>query len=114
MALLFLLGWALAVLAGCANVCFQDTQHLCDVAFKILFYATPIIYEAQVLQSNRLAWLVRYNPLVPFLELIREPVLKGQAPPLATYAAAGATVLAAVGVAALALARFERRLIFHL
>jgi len=112
--LLFVLGWSLAVIAAFANVHFQDTQHLCDVGFKILFYATPIIYEARLLRDNNLAWVVNYNPLVPFLELIRYPILKGQAPSLLTFAAAGGTVLLTSGVAAVILARLERRLIFHL
>jgi ABC-2 type transport system permease protein len=42
--LLFLLGWSLAVLSGFANVYFRDTQHLCEVGFQILFYATPIVW----------------------------------------------------------------------
>lgn len=113
-ALLFVLGWALAVIAGFLNVCFQDTQHLSDVAFKMLFYATPIIYEARLLSDNQLGWVVKYNPLVPLLELIRQPVLSGQPPSPMTLAAAAVIVLAAVGVAVLVLTRFERRLIFHL
>src|SRR4051812_2516420 len=40
--LLFCLVWSLALLAGFMNVYFQDTQHLFDVFFQILFYATPI------------------------------------------------------------------------
>ena len=43
--LLFLMGWSLAVLAGFANVYFQDTKHLCEVGFQIVFYGTPILYE---------------------------------------------------------------------
>jgi ABC-type polysaccharide/polyol phosphate export permease len=43
--LLFILAWSAALLAGFANVYFQDTQHLCDVGFQIIFYATPIIYD---------------------------------------------------------------------
>src|SRR5262245_16179694 len=69
--LLFVFGWSLALLAGFANVYFQDTQHLTDIAFQILFYATPVIYPAGKLRENHLAWLVEYNPLVAFLQLLR-------------------------------------------
>src|SRR5262249_22671644 len=34
--LLFALVWSVALLAGFANVYFQDTQHLCDVGFQIV------------------------------------------------------------------------------
>jgi lipopolysaccharide transport system permease protein len=112
--LLFLLVWSLAVLAGFANVYFQDTQHLTDVGFQILFYATPIIYPASVLRDNNLGWVLRYNPLVRFLNLIREPILAGQVPSMKNFVAAGLTVLVVSAAAVLALARLQRRVIFQL
>ena len=50
--LLFIFAWSAAVLAGVANVYFQDTQHLTEVGFQMLFYATPIIYYADQLRNN--------------------------------------------------------------
>lgn len=114
LAILLLLGWALAVLAGLAHVFFQDTRHLCELGFQMLFYATPIIFEPRLLEDHRLGWLVKLNPLVPLLELIRVPVLDGRAPPLATFAAAVAVAGGAAVLATVALVRLERRLIFHL
>lgn len=112
--LLLLFGWALAALAGLANVFFQDTRHLCEVGFQMLFYATPIIYDVSLLQNHWLGWLVRCNPLVPLLDLVRLPILEGRTPPLSTYGAACAVVVATVALAAGALARLQRRLVFHL
>jgi ABC-type polysaccharide/polyol phosphate export permease len=114
--LLFALAWASALLAGFANVYFQDTQHLCDVGFQLAFYATPIIYDPSDLgEGGRLHWLVTHcNPLVPFLRLIREPLLAGQFPSLRTYTAATIVVLAVGSVAVLICARLQRRLIFQL
>jgi ABC-type polysaccharide/polyol phosphate export permease len=112
--LLFLLCWSLAVLGGFLTVYFQDAQHLCEIGFQLLFYATPIMYEARLLQDGPLAWVLHYNPMVAFLCLVREPVLAGEVPALSTYAAAGLTVLVTTAAAALTLARLERRLIFHL
>jgi ABC-type polysaccharide/polyol phosphate export permease len=113
-ALLLVLGWALAVLAGLANVYFQDTRHLCEVGFQMLFYATPIIYEVRLLDERSLGWIIRWNPLVPLLQLVRDPLLEGRLPPLSAYAAASAFVAAAAVAAAAVLARLQRRLIFHL
>jgi lipopolysaccharide transport system permease protein len=112
--LLFLLGWSLGVLAGFANVYFQDTQHLCEVGFQILFYATPIIYDRSGLENKNLGWVAQYNPLAAFLDLIRQPVLKGQMPDVETFGIASLTV-AVLGVAAsIVLAKLQRRLIFQL
>jgi lipopolysaccharide transport system permease protein len=113
--LLFALVWSLATLAGFANVYFQDTQHLCDVVFQVLFYLTPIIYEPRDLGPGRLQWLVTHaNPFTPMVRLFREPILYARVPTLDDYGTAGLTVLAVGCLAVLSCARLQRRLIFHL
>jgi ABC-type polysaccharide/polyol phosphate export permease len=113
--LLFALVWSLAALAGFANVYFQDTQHLTDVGFQILFYATPLVYYPQDLGDGRLYWFVMHcNPLVPFLRLLREPILDAQVPSLHTYGSATLVVLVVGALASLACSRAQKRLIFHL
>jgi ABC-type polysaccharide/polyol phosphate export permease len=113
--LLFALVWSLGLIAGCLNVYFQDTQHLCDVGFQILFYATPIVYSPGDLGHGRLYWVVTHcNPLVPFLDLLRDPILEARLPALEAYAAACLVVLVLGGVASLVCAHWQRRLIFHL
>src|SRR5437588_4063178 len=91
--LLFVFAWSAAVLAGVANVYFQDTQHLTEVGFQMLFYATPIIYPASQLRENNLGWLLNLNPLVSLLELVRQPILEGQVPTMGTFAVAITTVV---------------------
>ena len=114
----FVVGWSLAVCMGVVNVMFQDAQHIIEVAMQIVFYLTPIMYPPQML-LDRLAkshreWLVNLNPFAVLLELIRKPLLDGEFPSPTLTAIGGAIGLAAVGVAALALLRFEKRLIFYL
>jgi lipopolysaccharide transport system permease protein len=113
--LLFTLAWSLALIAGFANVYFQDTQHLCDVGFQIAFYATPIIYDANDLGAGRLQWLVTHcNPMLPFMQLIRDPILHAQLPPLESYATAGVIVLVVACLAMLTCSRQQRYLVHHL
>jgi ABC-type polysaccharide/polyol phosphate export permease len=112
--LLFVLGWSLALLAGFANVYFQDTQHLCEVGFQILFYATPVMYSGEMLRNNGLGWLVDFNPLTYVLQLVRDPILKGTVPPLETFMIATLTIFALATAASFTLSRLQRRLIFHL
>jgi ABC-type polysaccharide/polyol phosphate export permease len=111
--LLFLLGWALAILAAFANVYFPDVQHLSEIALQMLFFLTPIIYPPHIIGERGLGMLL-YNPLAILVEMLRRPLLQGVAPELAQYAALGSFVLAAGALAALLLARLERRLIFEL
>jgi lipopolysaccharide transport system permease protein len=123
--LLFLLGWSLAVLTGSFNVMFQDTQHLAEVGFQILFYATPIMYRlsqftdkadnGEVSQKvNIFVQLMSYNPLVAFLDLIREPILHNNVPSLATYGTAILSVTVLASAASIMLIRQQKRLIFYL
>jgi lipopolysaccharide transport system permease protein len=113
--LLFLLGWSMAVLTGLANVFFQDTKHLVEVGFQILFYATPIMYKVEMLQNNHLGWLFYFNPLMPILQLVREALLNGgHVPALSTYLAASVTVLVTCTAAVYGLARLQGKLIFYL
>ena len=113
--LLFIFGWSVGVCMGLANVMFQDSQHLIQIALQIAFYLTPIMYPAKLLMGRRLvSWFVLLNPLAAFLELIRKPLLEGELPSewAIRWAILGAYV--AVVAAALALKRFEKQLIFYL
>ena len=113
--LLFVFAWSLALIAGFANVYFQDTQHLTEVGFQILFYATPIIYPIEQLgEGSRLAAVVRCNPLIPFFDLVREPIVHGVIPEPMTFIRASLTVLLVGLLAMLVCNRAQRQLIFHL
>jgi lipopolysaccharide transport system permease protein len=114
LALLFVIGWSLAICAGLANVMFQDSEHLVEVVMQFMFYATPIIYPASMLRDRGMGWVVDFNPFAMLLELIQKPLLYGQLPSEVAVRMGAATGVAVVGIAALALMRFEKRLIFYL
>jgi lipopolysaccharide transport system permease protein len=115
LAILFVFGWALAVLSGSANVFFQDTQHLAEVGFQIAFYITPIIYRLEdVAPLHRLGWLLHWNPVVPLLTLIRQPLLHEVAPTVSQYLAALVIAGGTAAVATAMLGRLQRKLIFYL
>ena len=112
--LLLLLGWSTCVLAGFANVYFPDTAHLLEIGLQILFYATPIIWHPELLKERGLGWLVDVNPMASILELVRAPILTGQAPPMTAYGVAATTVLLTSVIAVTAISTLQRRVIFHL
>jgi ABC-type polysaccharide/polyol phosphate export permease len=114
MLLLFLATWSLALLAGFSNVLFQDTQHLSEIGFQILFYLTPVIYTPAWLSSHSLGRVMDFNPISAFLHLFRDPILYGHVPDAATYRVALATVALLLGTALLMLNRLQKRLIFYL
>jgi ABC-type polysaccharide/polyol phosphate export permease len=112
--ILFLVTWSLAVLAGFANVYFQDTQHLCEVGFQILFYMTPIIYPESLLKAQRLSWVADYNPVRALIDLVRKPILDGELPSGPTWLLAAATTAVLMTAAGYTLARLQKRVIFSL
>jgi ABC-type polysaccharide/polyol phosphate export permease len=113
-ALLFVLGWSLATLAGFAHAYFPDTAHLAEVALQVLMFLTPIVYTPQILADAGLGFLLRVNPLAVFLQLIRDPILDNVVPPLQLYGLAAGFVALFAGCAVWVLARLEHRLVFAL
>jgi lipopolysaccharide transport system permease protein len=112
--LLLMFGWSISVLVGYVNAAFRDIQHLTNIFFQVLFYLTPIIYPPESLSQTRLGQLVAYNPLVPFLEIIRQPLLEGRVPPLGTFLSAFLATLLVTGLAAALLQRLQKRVILYL
>ena len=106
--------WAVTALGAVANVFFHDTQHLAEVGLGIGFFLTPIIYPKERLTERGLGLVADANPVVAFLDVIRDPLLTGEPPSAMAFAkAAGLTFIAVVAAVAV-FARFERRLVFHL
>ena len=114
MTLIFLFAWSLSCIFGLATVYFRDTKHLSEVGLQILFYLTPVMYPPSVLEGRRLGILLKFNPLSPFLELIRDPLIYQKLPSSETFGMAFALTLIAMVVAYSALKASEKRIIFHL
>lgn len=113
-ALYFVFAWSLATIAGLINVYFQDTQHLLEVGFQILFYITPILFPDKIVKERGLEWLVNLSPFTPFLRILRRPLTDGLTAPWEVWAQAGLTTLIAALLASLLMNRLSKKLIFHL
>lgn len=112
--LLLILGWSLATLSGAASVIFPDMKHLLDIGLQIVFYATPIMYPSDAIKGKGLDWLMKYNPVVAWLDLFRQPLLNGEMPTWNNCLIALASVSICATLAGLTLARLQRRLVFYL
>jgi lipopolysaccharide transport system permease protein len=112
--LLLVFGWAVSVVTGYVNTAFRDVQHLFNIGFQVLFYLTPIIYPPARLTQTRLGQLMQYNPLVPFLAIIRDPVLEGHVPSARVFMTAVLATLIVTAAALLLLQRLQKRVILYL
>jgi lipopolysaccharide transport system permease protein len=104
--------WSLATLTAFANVYFPDTQHLMDVGSQLFFFLTPILYAAPLNELHK--QITVFNPVFVFLELLRQPLVFGQLPPIELYAQGAALTLVAVGLASGTIAWLQKKVIFQL
>jgi lipopolysaccharide transport system permease protein len=77
------------------HVWFRDTQHVLRVALQLLFYMTPIFYEASSVPAplQPFYWL---NPMAPMVDAYRAALIRGEWP-------TAASLLSLTGVAVAAL-----------
>jgi lipopolysaccharide transport system permease protein len=61
------------------HVWFRDTQHVLRVALQLLFYLTPIFYEASSVPA-RLQPAYRLNPMAHMVDAYRAVLLRGEFP----------------------------------
>jgi ABC-2 type transport system permease protein/lipopolysaccharide transport system permease protein len=67
----------LSALIAVATVYFRDLQHLVDILFQALFFATPIFYPLEALEKSPLFSLIaRMNPVLYFINMFRDPLTK--------------------------------------
>ena len=74
-AVLALNGAWIAVLAGIVATRFRDIPPIIGSLTQLLFFMTPIVWSYDRLRSNPLAAYVELNPVMHFVEILREPLL---------------------------------------
>jgi ABC-type polysaccharide/polyol phosphate export permease len=115
LAILFVAGWAVAVIAGVTATHFPDASHLLEIVMQFLFYLTPVMYSPGDIPGRAgLARFVVWNPAYAMIEMIRAPLLKSELPAPELAALCVGCTAAAVLVATALLRRFERTLVFWL
>lgn len=94
-ALQFTLILSLAYPLAAVHVWFRDTQYLLRVALQLLFFLTPVFYEASDIPARYQA-IYRLNPMVSLVEAYRDVLLRGRFPtpgPLIVMGLAAALLL---------------------
>jgi lipopolysaccharide transport system permease protein len=81
----FVLILAFAYPMATINVWFRDTPHVLRVALQLLFYLTPVFYEATALPA-RFQWFYQINPMAQMIDAYRAILLRGTLPRLSSVA----------------------------
>ncbi len=112
--ILLMISWSLAILSGAAYTHFPDTNHLLEIGLQILFYATPILYNAESFAQHRtrLAFVLEWNPLTSIIALVRVPIVDGTLPTMHQYAVSLTFLVVVAALATFLLRKIERTLVF--
>lgn len=81
---LFFATVGVSLLLAVANVFFEDTQHLTEVAFRALYFLTPILYKRDQLPEWLQEWVI-LNPMFCIVENMRGLWYYGEAPDWTLY-----------------------------
>lgn len=107
----FTLGLGLAIAAG--NTFYRDCSHLVGVVLQAWYFATPIIYELDLMPADA-RWKFWLNPAFPFIRMFQVIIQDGRWPDLATLGLAVGIAGAVLGVGYAAFKSYEDQLIFRL
>lgn len=61
----------LSLIVSSISVYVRDLQHLIGVVLQLFFYATPIVYSADIIPDN-LKWILNINPMTYIIEAYRD------------------------------------------
>jgi lipopolysaccharide transport system permease protein len=71
--MIFTLG--MTILISGLSVFLRDLKHFMGTALSLWFFATPIIYPLSMVPET-FRWIIRLNPMYPFIELYRRVLLQ--------------------------------------
>jgi lipopolysaccharide transport system permease protein/teichoic acid transport system permease protein len=105
---LFVVCIGMSLLLSAVCVVFRDVQQGLGIVINMLFWATPIVWPADILPAN-FAWMVRWNPLEYVIEGYRSALLPDvvAAPDLHLTLLFWCSTLACLGVGAWTFGRLK-------
>jgi ABC-2 type transport system permease protein len=110
-ALLVLNGAWISVVSGILATRFRDIPPIIASVTQLLFFMTPIVWSYERLKSNPLAGYVELNPVMHFVEILRQPLL-GQEIIWRHWYVVGAITLVGCGTALVCLRNYRSRVAY--
>jgi ABC-type polysaccharide/polyol phosphate export permease len=108
--LLFVNGYWVVTLFALICARFRDVELIIRNLLQLAFFVTPVFWDYRNIAKNR-AFIVDYNVLFYFLEIVRAPLL-GEVPRTAHYVVVLAVTVVGFVLAYVSYSRMRRRLAF--
>ena len=62
----------LVFITSAINVYVRDAEYIINFIINMLFYATPILYSAQMFENSPLKWIIYLNPMATIINCYRD------------------------------------------
>jgi ABC-type polysaccharide/polyol phosphate export permease len=98
---------------GYVGARFRDLAHGLSSVMNLLFVITPILYPPELLRARGGGFIVDFNPLFSFIEIIRRPLIYGQPASMELYTTALLVTLALFFIAELCRRYFGKLTVYY-
>lgn len=106
----FLFG--ISLFLATAVIFYRDIKHFIDIALKLLFWLTPIIYDIEKLnQSASATMVVKAMPFTPFIRCLQRIMVHGEMPPLISSLQCGLYTFVALIVGIIVFYSYQHRFV---
>lgn len=68
----YILQQGIIFITSAINVYVRDAEYIINFFVNMLFYATPILYSAQMFETSALRWIIYLNPLATIINSYRD------------------------------------------
>lgn len=75
-AVLFVL--PIAMIMSLIGVLYRDVEYISNLAERALYFLSPVMLPREIMAQPHLRFLEFVNPLVPFLDMFRDPMMYGR------------------------------------
>lgn len=112
--ILYIFCAGLASIVGVINTYIRDFQPLQSLILQGLFYATPIIYPAEMLGDKGYAFIYEYNPFYYMINIVKLPMVGDALPSGQEYLISITLALSAFFIGSYLVTHMGRRIVFKL
>lgn len=110
--ILFLAPWV--VVLSTMGAQFRDVKYITIIVLQLLFFISPIMIARDFMDSPHLALVRMVNPVVPLVDMLRDPVIYGRFWSEQSMVVMGIWIAALWAMAIISSISFGRRLVYAL
>src|SRR5574344_1848739 len=78
----FLLLLGLIFITSAIDVYIRDAEYIINFIVMMLFYGTPVLYNASIFEGSKIYWLIKLNPMATIISSYRDILFYKQMPNL--------------------------------